>query len=411
MVFIFHRIRIDNALKTLTDDYNQKIHTAMKDMGITYVPFMLDYQTDSVPTGLPPNYKRAVKSIKIDIDADFLKSYFARKVSFEQWLSKNHNTVAREHYRFMNKMQPDDHPHIDNYFKKFELDVPIAERGQTVKDQTSKSGHVIAHVMENSQRGADRWKGFTGADVDKFIENENYLFSNNMRMFLVSQDSDGKIKEILKKVLSEFNEAFMNLDLSEIAYEGEEDDPVSTFRKNPKGSMTTAQMKAKYQPNKEWLETMTGEKQTWNQARPIKFPNIPNILDWFMRTGIYKSVKRDEFLNIKTVKGRKNWIDRSVFLIANGVYAKALGQSTTFASGKVRQNAGAKIPISQARKYKRFSKEREKYNSKRQQNLAEWKVDIRKLAAGYRNSGEVYSRVNRKRGNTSRMDKRKDNRV
>jgi hypothetical protein len=156
---------------------------------------------------------------------------------------------------------------------------------------------------------------------------------------------------------------------------------------------------------------MTGEKQTWNQARPIKFPNITNILDWFMRTGIYKSVKRDEFLNIKTVKGRKNWIDRSVFLIANGVYTKALGQSTTFANGKVRQNAGAKIPISQARKYKRFSKEREKYNSKRQQNLAEWKVDIRRLAAGYRNSGEVYSRVNRKRGNTSRMDKRKDNRV
>jgi hypothetical protein len=125
---------------------------------------------------------------------------------------------------------------------------------------------------------------------------------------------------------------------------------------------------------------------------------------------MYRSIKYEEFTNIKTVKGRMNWIDRSVFLLANGVYTKALGQSTTFASGKVRQSAGAKIPLSKARKYNKPSKNREKYQTERQLKLAAIRADMRKFAAGWRNSKNVYSRVNRKRGNTSRYDKRKDNR-
>ena len=52
----------------------------------------------------------------------------------------------------------------------------------------------------------------------------------------------------------------------------------------------------------------------------------------------------------------------------------------------------------------------EKYNTKRQQNLAEWKIDNRRIAAGWDNRSTAYSRVNRKRGNSSRMDKRKDER-
>ena len=408
MVFIFHRMRIDNALKTLVDDTNQKMHTAMKDMGITYVPFMLDYQTASVPTGLPPNYKRDVKSIKIDIDGDFLKSYFARKVSFEQWLSKNHNTVAREHYRFLNDMQPDDHYRIDYYRRQFEKDVPISERAHTFKDTTSKSGSLIGHVMENSQQGADRWTGYTGADVDNFIRNESYMFSDNIRLFLISQDSEGKLKKVLKEVLTEFKEEFLKMDLSEIAYNDVDNDKTT---KTKSFSNRATEITNQYKPNEGWLESLTGEKQEWNKARPVKFPSIPNILDWFKRTGMYKSLKYDEFLNKKTVKGRMNWIDRSVFLIANGVYAKRLGQSTTFASGKVKQSAGAKIPLSKARKYKKYSKDREKYATERQIKIAATRADIRKFAAGYRNSKAVYSRVNRKKGNTSRMDKREDNRV
>ena len=416
MVFIFHRIRIDNALKTLVDDTNQKMHTAMKDMGISYVPFMVRYETDKVNTGLPPHYKRDVKSIKIDIDGDFLKSYFARKVSFEQWLSKNHNTVAREHYRFLNDMQPDDHYRIDYYRRQFEQDVPISERAHTFKDTTSKSGSLIGHVMENSQQGADRWTGYTGADVDNFIRNESYMFSDNIRLFLISQDSEGKLKKVLKEVLTEFKEEFLKMDLSEIAYNDVENDKTT---KTKSFSNRATEITNQYKPNEKWLESLTGEKQSWNQARPVKFPSIPNILDWFKRTGMYKSIKYDEFLNKKTVKGRMNWIDRSVFLIANGVYAKRLGQSTRFATGnkakppfrKTKQTAGAKITLSKARKYKKYSKDREKYQTERQLKIAATRADIRKFAAGYRNSKAVYSRVNRKKGNTSRMDKREDNRV
>ena len=424
MPFILHRLRIDNALKTLVDDTNLKLHTTMKDMGIPYVPFILRYDNRNVNTGL---YKRAVKSIKIDLDGNFLKSYFARKVSFEQWLSKNHNRVARRHYRFLKEMEPDDHERIDYYRKQFEKEVPISERQHTFKDQTPISGHVVGHVKEDSQHGKSRWESFTGADVDKFIENEKYLFSNNIRLFLVSQDTEGKIREALKNVLTEFKKEFMMMDLSDIAYTDDSENAKESLdyqdwlRKKRAGaySTTTQQVQDLYQPNEKWLEKLTGEKLTWNQKIPIKFPSIPNILDWFKRTGMYKSIKFDEFLNKKTVKGRMNWIDRSVFLLANGVYVKRLGQDTRFATGnkakppfrKSKQSAGAKIPLSKARKYNKPSKDREKYQTERQLKLAATRADIRKFAAGYRNSKAVYSRVNRKRGNSSRMDKREDNRV
>ena len=428
--FIFPRIRIDVAMKNLVDEYNQKIHTSMKDAGITYVPFQLEYISYNAFTNMQSplwqgnpksKMKKAIKTVKFDLDGDFLKSYFSRKISFEQWLSKNHNKVAREHYRFLNGMQPDDHYQIKYYFKKFKEEVPTKDQKPTMEGKFhQQTPHVAAYIEESSQNKEHRWTGHSGADVDNFIENEDYLFSNNMRIFLQNQDSEGIVKGILKDVLSEFKEAFMNLDLSEIAYEDVENDPTPTFRKNdPMGGKTVAKEQAKYQPNKKWLETLTGEKQTWNQTAPIKFPSIPNILDWFKRTGMYKSIKFDEFLNKKTVKGRMNWIDRSVFLLANGVYVKALGQDTRFASGnkrrppfrKSKQSAGAKIPLSKARKYNKPSKDREKYQTERQLKLAATRADIRKFAAGYRNSKAVYSRVNRKRGNNSRMDKREDNRV
>tara|TARA_B110000196_G_scaffold250409_1_gene219680 strand:+ start:308 stop:1606 length:1299 start_codon:yes stop_codon:yes gene_type:complete len=419
--FIFPRIRIDVAMKNLVDEYNQKIHTAMKDAGITYVPFQLEYISYNAKTNMQSplwkgnpkqRMKKAIKTVKFDLDQDFLKSYFSRKISFEQWLSKNHNTVAREHYRFKDEQQPNDHYQIKDYFKKFQEEVPVEDQKPTLHKRTP---HVAAYIEESSQNKEHRWTGASGADIDNFIENEDYLFSNNMRIFLQNEDSEGIVKGILKDVLSEFREAFMNLDLSEIAYEDVENDPTPTFRKNdPMGGKTVAKEQAKYQPNKKWLETLTGEKQTWNQTAP-KFPNVSNVLDWFKRKGLYKSIKSEEFYNIKTVKGRMNWIDRSVFLLANGVYAKALGQSTTFANGKAIQSAGAKIPISKARKYNKPSKDRKKYQTDRQLKLAALRIDMRKFAAGWRNRSTSYSRVNRKRGNTkkgntSRYDKRKDNR-
>ena len=441
MVFIFHRIRIDNALKTLTDDYNQKIHTAFKDAGIPYIPFILTYSHFHSKTNF--GFRKPVKTVKIDVDTDFLKSYFARKVSFEQWLSKNHLKAAREHYRYLDKQQPTDHYHIKELRKQFNREVPLKDQKQTFKKQSAivdkgidhfrqVSGHVVGHVKENSQSGDDRWTGYTGADVDKFIENEDFMFSGNIRMFLQSQDTDGKIRKILKDVLGEFKTAFLNMDLTEIAFQGaeEEEDPkeAATFqeylakKRAQEGrvpvSRTRSGVAGLYQPNKKWLGTLTGEKQTWNQSQPVKFPSIPNILDWFKRTGMYRSIKYEEFVNAKTVKQRQNWIDRSVFLLANGVYAKLLGQDTRFASGnkrrppflKHKQSAGAKIPLSKARKYNKPSKDREKYQTERQLGLAAIRVDMRKFAAGWRNSKNVYSRVNRKRGNTSRYDKRKDNR-
>jgi hypothetical protein len=54
---------------------------------------------------------------------------------------------------------------------------------------------------------------------------------------------------------------------------------------------------------------------------------------------------------------------------------------STFASGKQIQSAGARIPLSKARKYKKLSKTRTKYQTTRTTAYSEWKLDNRKLSA------------------------------
>jgi len=390
-VSYYPRIRIDTVLQGLVNRTNKKMNVVMKELGISYVPFLLELDTKLAKTD--SYYKRPVKTVRIDINQDFLSKYFERKISFEQWLSKNHNKVARAHYRYINNMEPVDHEHIDMLFKRYKQQVPIGDRSPTFERQTRKTSSVMAHVKESNPNTAGHvWEGYTGADIDKFIENEQYLFSDNMRIFFTHQDESGTIRKVLEDVLKEFRQEFMSMDFTKIAYD-------------EKGAIT------ENDDDKEWLNDIYGQEQSWKQKTIPKFPNISNIKEWFLRKGMYKSTKIDQFNQIKTVKGRMNWIDRSVFLLANGVYAKSLGQSTTFASGKVKQTAGAKVSMSHARRYKRFSKDREKYNTKRQQNLAEWKIDNRRIAAGWDNRSTAYSRVNRKKGNSSRMDKREDNRV
>ena len=58
-------------------------------------------------------------------------------------------------------------------------------------------------------------------------------------MFLQSQDTDGKIRKILKDVLGEFKTAFLNMDLTEIAFQGEEEE------EDPKDAATFQEYLAK----------------------------------------------------------------------------------------------------------------------------------------------------------------------
>ena len=166
-----------------------------------------------------------------------------------------------------------------------------------------------------------------------------------MKTFLDHND-DKRVEAVLHKALEEFNEAFLSLDLAEVKETVEKTQERQEFNKTQEG----------------FLDEIEELKST-SYVKTPKFPNINNIKNWFLKHGLARSTKLNDFLNIKTVTGRANFIDRSVFLIANGVYAKKLGQRTyrvvddpdrpvPFKKGMA---SGAAVPISHARKYKKFS--------------------------------------------------------
>ena len=129
--------------------------------------------------------------------------------------------------------------------------------------------------------------------------------------------------------------------------------------------------------------------EDWKKT--YKFPNIENIRRWFIKTGIYKSYKFDEFAAMKSTKQKKNFIDQSVFLIANGVFAKRRGEQSykltrdpetpNMSFRKYRETAGAKIRASTMRRRAgvdlRAQRRKNKYDN--------WNKEVERMARGWKN--------------------------
>ena len=408
------RKRINKRMQATVNQANRDMLSLFKSVGVNYVPFTLlynEYETPNDRGGRTP-----VKNVTLIIDQDFIQKLFEDKISFSTWLSRNHPTIARQKWKADNLGHKE--PNLSRYITKFYQEVGdnakpnldlsrIKSKGGRINQQKSV---IIGYIKEkaNPEKPEERiFEKFTGKDVQRFMENEDFIFKGNLKTYF-KYTSDKRVKDILKTALTKFNDAFMDLSLEEIDKNATNKYDLNYqeyLKKRRKGEALTEDEK-----HAKFLSEIEGMKQQW-KLRP-KFPNINNIRDWFIRTGIYSSYKLEEFQQIKTVKGRMNWIDRSVFLIANGIYANALGQNTASWSGKYKQSAGAKIPISKARKYQKRAEGREKYRTEREMKYEQWRIDNRKLARGWKNRGSQYSRINRKRGNSrAQADSRRDDRV
>lgn len=410
------RRQINKRLQTLVNQTNMDILQMFKGVGINYVPFQLTYNEYEVKTD--QGGRRPVKNVTLDIDPDFLEKLFEDKIGFQTWLSRHYPKIARQHWKAVNLGHEE--PNLTGLKKKFHKEQGINAKPEIQKNKKSKGGRInqkkstiVGYVREkaNPDTPEERlFESFTGRDVEKFMEDEDFIFKGNLKTYF-KNTSDTRVNKVLTDALKQFNDAFQNmpLDLEDNSPDANELGYQEWLVEKRKGESKENDVRLNTIQHEKFLSEISGMKEQW-KVKP-RFPNIRNIRDWFVRTGIYNSYKLDQFREIKTVKGRMNWIDRSVFLIANGVYANTLGQRTASWSGKYKQSAGAKIPISKARKYKKPSADREKYQTERQAKYEQWNIDNRKLARGWKNSGATYSRVNRKRGNSrAQADSRRDKR-
>lgn len=430
---------IDQKLSRLVFKTNKNIMELFKAHGIEYIPFQLTYHRyrtvggyeDYDPTRTP--YKKGntgaqldtqsgdsmsqqqgtgelaekgdiykhIKNISLDLDQDFLAHYYRDKVDYNLWLSRKYPEVQRKAWWALkhNEEPPAKYKSLRKQFYKEmgsksrpAINLPTFSSGKNKYGVWSrpdmKKSTIVGYVrsqprgefnapingVNSMTYGQKNWKQFTGKDVENFIENEDYIFRGNMRTFF-STSEDDKVRKILNQVLTQFHEELMDLDLNEIAQDPNEAENIKNLKAD----------------HKKFLQDMEEYKQMW-KPEP-QFPNIVNIRTWFLKKGIYKSRDFDEFLD-KTPKGKANWIDRSVFLIANGVYAKALGQKTFRISADYAERpvpfkkgivSGKAAYISKARRYKRYSKDRQKFSTQRQKDYEVWKAENATIGRGWKN--------------------------
>ena len=440
---------IDQMVKRTVMTTNQDIMELFKSLGMDYVPFLLSYHQsrskgkflDYDPTKTP--YKsgnvganlattsqgasggdssgqqgsgdmavegdiwKYQKNISLDIDQDFLAFYFKDKVDYNLWLSRKYPELQRESWwalrnnndppaEYQNKQKEYYNEMGDKAIKPFE-----GSNIKTGKDKTGRQmpwsktttgkSNIVGYIQSrptgefnSAIRGGDRygaknWKSFTTKDVQKFTENEGFLFRGNLQRFLST--ADDRVVKVLMDVLTQFQEELLNLDLNDFEPRDYEDKPDND--KEIREGIGKRQ--------KKFLQETADFKNIW-KPEP-KFPNIRNIRTWFLRTGIYNSNSFDEFLT-KTPKGKANWIDRSVFLIANGVYAKALGQKTSRMSADMlidlylskKVFVQVKQPIYPKQDVIRDSaKDRAVANTQRQKDYEVWKAENSTAARGWKN--------------------------
>ncbi len=414
--------------------YTTMIKEKFDELGVSYLPFMLEYiETEKKQQTTSGKMIKIPKhNFTLGIDNTFVRSVNSRKISYHTWLIRKNPELGRRYYREVIKGLSANEKYKSTpqwgvggrLWKQYQKEVPDEDKtiqqidykasatprkgyisGKFVIASMSSQRHINnttykkqpispSHHMKPNQihEAGDRMKVATH-EIDKFIENEQYIFGGNLNKFLTSKLGTTEYKiinDILSDVLGQFkadlevlSKTFVENDYKELAN-------VEGIEKNKKG------IAPKFKQD-------TKTKSKW-KVKP-KFPNIESILWWFLndKDGMASSTKLQHYSTLKTIKAKANWIDRSVFLIANGVYARKLGHVRK-QKISTRRHAlyGKAATMKKARRYKKFSEDRVK-NTERTRNLADW----RKITS---TAARSLAQSNRKNNPTSRKDKRKDNR-
>lgn len=411
--------------------YTKMIKEKFDELGVSYLPFMLEYiETEKKVNVFGGKIKVPKHNFTLAIDNTFVRSVNSRKISFHTWLIRLDPELGRRYHREVIKGLSANEKYKSTpqwgtggrLWKRFQKEVPAEDREieqmnhkaeAKPRKNTISGKFVIAsmssqrHVKDTRFHGrgnlskqpfqhhpspykaGDRMKVATH-EIDKFIENEQYIFGGNLNKFLTSKLGTAEYKiinDILSDVLGQFKSDLEALSKTFVENEYKELANVEGIEKNKKG------IAPKFQQD-------TKTKSKW-KVKP-KFPNIESILWWFLndKGGMASSTKLEQYSNLKTVKAKSNWIDRSIFLIANGVYAKKLGHERGLTPTGRQKKFGKASTMKHAQNYKRHSEDRVK-NSERTRNLADWRKITSTAARGMKK---------RKNDPSSRKDNRKDNR-
>ena len=425
--------------------YTSMIREKFDELGIPYLPFMLNYiETEKDANVYGKKIKIPKHNYTLGIDYDFVRGVNSRKVSYHTWLIRKDPELGRRYYREVIRglSRKDKYTSTPQWeaggrlWKQYRKEVPAKDRALdfldtkasgTVKKGYIKGEFVIAnmspehHVLSKIERlkktnyskynkrpVKDRYypKGYiypagdtmrvNMENIDKFIENERYIFGGNLNKFLTSKLGTSEyeiINDILVDVLSKFKEDLevMSSYFTEGYWEH--------LARHPDANPRTGRA-PKYKHDAK-------TKSKW-KYKP-KFPNIESILWWFLNEGgMAKSTKLHQYHKAKSIKAKANWINRSIFLLANGVYARKLGHTKGKTPTGRDKKYGKAATLKKAKRYKLYNKANKSKITRapsksdwRTINMADWRKITYTAARGMKN---------RKNDPSNRKDYRKDKR-
>jgi hypothetical protein len=415
--------------------YTTMIKEKFDELGVSYLPFMLEYiETEKKVNVFGGKIKVPKHNFTLSIDHTFVRSVNSRKISFHTWLIRKNPELGRRYHREVIKGLSANEKYKSTpqwgrggkLWKQFQREGPEEDReisqmdhvaeakprkgyvnGKFVIASMSSQKHVndttykkqpippSHHMKPNQIHGAGDRMNVATHEIDKFIENEQYIFGGNLNKFLTSKKGTAEYKiinDILSDVLGQFKADLEALSKTFVEKDYEKLANVEGIEKNKKG------IAPKFKQD-------TKTKSKW-KVKP-KFPNIESILWWFLNDqgGMASSTKLEQYNNLKTVKAKSNWIDRSIFLIANGVYAKKLGHKRGLTPTGRQKKFGKAARITHAQKFKRDSEDAKRVALKpyteRVRKYSDWRKITSTAARGMKK---------RKNNPSSRKDNRKDNR-
>jgi hypothetical protein len=378
-----------NISKEDRDLYDQSIRGLVRNMNQSfYRRFKQQLGTNVIPVYAQYVKSGNSKSIKIYMRKDWLKKKFEANLSFTEWLQKKgKRRWARKYQEYIDgKNVNQQKPHwiknmwnewqeeggIDKMFNENKAKGVVAFKSKYVyelEDQISEKNPNIAARINQAYT-----QPLQGEDFKKLVdpENENFIFGDtNVKNYFsssMSDESENKIyREVMKNVLDEYWKVYEQVQAVGLS--------------TPDGLENVAAL-------------------TEFEA---DFPNIARIRRWFTDTGIYNTSPHHQYTlekwqSLRSNQSRANFIDRATFLIANSIYIKSNNMKVGKTNkGYMNQSAGKKVPISRARRYNKYSKDRTKYSTERVKEYDSWRIDNRKVASSLKRT-------------TNREDKRKKSR-
>ena len=341
------------------DDYSHSVRLHMnrnflKDKLKADIIFPMWLRSDlSLNKGIKHRYRKAKRAEEyLRILAQDPNGREAEKMK-PKWWNQLHKQFLKE-YGSIKEYKPEAASNVNRSTKQHGRGLPLSRTLRPFEQKYEVVGNEIKRFSQEFSRPT-QWDS-----LKKVLENDNFieLFGDsNQKSYLNRYKINTKIyNSIIHEVLKVFSQTLMNIQMRHL------------------DERFVSKYESSYQPD---------------------FPNINKIRDWYVKKGIFNADNNkhyytmENFRRLKSNTARANFIDRATIVIANSIYAKSIGEETSkitddpyspipFRKGLT---SGKKVTINKARRYKKFSKTRNKYQTKRTKKYSEWKLDNRKLAS------------------------------